>query len=197
MKPWDKYRIIPGEEVEIERVRPVAHLTAAQRIVEDGTIRSGLVYDKSILNKSRIVVTWLSANTWNDGSLYGTVEFLFDWDDIVKDQKIYWVEGIDEYKPPAFRLLLSKRITPSRHVVEYDPEKDDGPLRFENGKWLRARNLNSEFMLEEDLSLSRCVELDFVKHHHRFCNLSLEDPAPRSGVKLQRNGRRAQCSPTP
>lgn len=171
MQEWEKYKIEKWNEREFDRVYHVAHLPSAKRIVEDGRIKSGLIYDQSLLNRSRISVAWLSANTWGNGSLYGTVSFAFPWSDIIKGQKIFWVEAITDYNPTAFRFLLSKRDAPSKHVQPYDPERDDGPLRLKDGKWFRAGNLTSEFMVEEDLSLDRSVELDFVSHHPKYCNL--------------------------
>lgn len=153
-------------------VRHIAHVPTAKRIIDDGRIKSGLIYDKSLLNRSRISVVWLSANTWANGSMYGTVAFEFPWADIIEGQKIYWVEVITEYNPTAFRFLLSKRDVTSRHVQLYDPTRDDGPLRFHDGKWFRAGNLTSEFMFEEDISLDRSTELDFVSHHPRYCSLN-------------------------
>jgi hypothetical protein len=172
MPDWDKYRIRRSEEVEIETVRHIAHISTAKRIIEDGRIKSGLIYDQSVLNRSRISVAWLSANTWANGSMYGTVAFEFAWSDIIKDQNIYWVEAITDYNPTAFRLLLSKRDVPSRHVQRYDPERDDGPLRLRDGKWFRAGHLTSEFMVEEDVSLDRSTALHFVNHHPRYCSLN-------------------------
>lgn len=171
MKPWKKYRIADGDETEFDRVRHVAHLASAQRIVEDARIRSRLVYDKSVANTSRISVTWLSANTWADGSLYGTTAFEFPWDEIEGGRNIYWVEAIDSYRPPAFRLLFTKHSPSFTFLIPYDPKTDDGPIRLRNGKWYRNRRFNSEFMLDEDITLDRCVEINFVKHHHSLCNL--------------------------
>jgi hypothetical protein len=172
MADWDRYRIRSGHEVEITTVRHIAHVPSAKRIVEDGLIKSGLIYDRSKLNRWRISVVWLSANTWADGSLYGTVAFEFPWADIIDGQNIYWVEAITDYSPTAFRFLLSKRDVASRHVQPYDPKGDDGPLRLRDGKWFRAGHLTSEFMLEEELSLDRSIGLDFVYHHPRYCNLN-------------------------
>lgn len=172
MAPWDPYRIRAGDEVEMETVRHVAHVPTARRIVEDGRIKSGLVYDKSVLNKSRISVVWLSANTWSDGSMYGTVEFEFPWSAIVDGKNVYWVEAITDYNPTAFRFLLSERDVTSRHVHPYDPAVDDGPLRLRGGRWFRAGGLTSEFMIEDDIPLRRSTAIDFVRHHPRHCNLN-------------------------
>jgi hypothetical protein len=121
MPDWDQYRIRRGEEVEMTTVRHIAQLPTATRIIEDDRIKSGLIYDQSVLNRSRISVVWLSANTWANGSMYGTIAFGFPWADIVDGQNIYWAEAITEYNPTAFRFLLSKRDVTSRHVQPYDP----------------------------------------------------------------------------
>jgi hypothetical protein len=89
---------------------------AARRIIEDKRLKAGLVYDASKLNKSRISVAWVSANTWGLGSIYGTVEFEFAWSDLVAGQKIYWVEAMN-YRPTAYRLLLSKRSEPLKSLA--------------------------------------------------------------------------------
>jgi hypothetical protein len=94
---WDrfKFEIGKGNSNELTTVRHVVHLPLARRIVEDGRIKAGLVYDESRLNKSRIGVAWVSANTWGPGSIYGTVEFQFAWADLVAGQKVYWVEAMN------------------------------------------------------------------------------------------------------
>jgi hypothetical protein len=64
---WERYKIV-DTYAELTTVRHIVHLPVARRIVEDGRIKSGLVFDKSRLNKSRISVTWLSANNWALGT---------------------------------------------------------------------------------------------------------------------------------
>jgi hypothetical protein len=163
---WERFKIDVG--TELTTVRHVVHLPFACRIVEDGRIKAGLVYDESWLNKSRISVAWVSANTWGLGSIYGTVEFQFAWADLVKDQKIYWVEAMN-YRPNAYRLLLSKRDLQPGLIQPYDPAKDKGPLRLRDDKYFWNYNFTSEFMIEDDLSLDRCTSIDFVPHHSQYC----------------------------
>src|SRR5690242_19989369 len=104
---WEKFKfqVGQGHSRELTTVRHVVHVQFARRIIEDGKIKAGLIYDESRLNKSRISVTWVSANTWGLGSIYGTVEFQFNWSTLIASQKIYWVESMD-YNPKAYRLLL-------------------------------------------------------------------------------------------
>ena len=52
---WERFDTKP--ESELTAVRHVTHVPAARRIIEDGTIKAGLVYDKSHLNASRLSST--------------------------------------------------------------------------------------------------------------------------------------------
>ena len=111
----------------------------------------------------------MSANTWGLGSIYGTVKFRFSWDDLVGFQNIYWVEAMESYSPNAYRFLLSNRYIQSDLVTPYDPVKDQGPLQYKDGKYYWNGSFTSEFMIEDDLSLDRCIGLDFVQHHAGIC----------------------------
>ena len=42
------------------------------------------------------------------GSIYGNIQFTFDWNKIIRGRNIYWVEAI-EYGVHAYRLLLTDR----------------------------------------------------------------------------------------
>jgi len=83
---WETYKI-SDKYAELATVKHIVHLPVARRIIEDGKIKSGLIFDKSRLNKTRISVTWLSANDWSHGSLYGTVEFQFSWEKLAKHKR--------------------------------------------------------------------------------------------------------------
>lgn len=54
-------------------VRHITHIKDAIRIIEDEAIRSSLVWDESKLNNSRTCVSWVSPNTWANGSIYGKI----------------------------------------------------------------------------------------------------------------------------
>jgi len=149
-------------------VRHIAHVQAARRIIEDGQIKAGLVYDQSKLNKSRVSVAWVSANTWAFGSIYGTVEFQFAWPDLIGGRRVYWVESMN-YQPKAYRLLLSNRDIPPGLIQPYNPVIDQGPLRFYDGKYYWNTAFTSEFMIEDDLSLDQCTGVRFVEHHPQYC----------------------------
>jgi hypothetical protein len=172
MPEWTPYRIKlpaasssrPGDAAILDIVRHVVHVPEARRILEDGVLRAGLVYDESRLNRSRTCVTWLSANTWGPGSIYGNVEFCFAWEDVIRDRNVYWVETMTAYSPSAYRLLITDRdLDGSRHVTPYDPSSDRGPLRERDGKWYWNPNYTSEFMVDTDLRLRRCSEFGFIE----------------------------------
>ena len=188
---WDRFKFDIDLGGELTTVRHVVHMPQARRIVEDGRIKAGLVYDESRLNKSRISVAWVSANTWALGSIYGTVEFQFAWADLIAGQKLYWVEAMTSYNPNAYRLLLSKRDNPTGLVRPYNPEKHKGPLRLHEEKYYWNGNYTSEFMIEEDLSLDRCTGLSFVTHHGQYCRpFGGECEDRKNQPTLQRTGGR-------
>jgi hypothetical protein len=177
MKEWEKYKIkgeLAKAGAELDTVRHIAHVPTARRIIEDQKIKAGLVYDESRLNKSRINVTWVSANTWGFGSIYGTVEFQFDWNTLVEGNKVYWVEAMTQYTPTAYRFLLTPRDPHelgSGAIEPYNPTKDDGPLRKSGDKWYWNGNFTSEFMIDNDLHLRKATGLNFVSHHPQYCSI--------------------------
>jgi hypothetical protein len=181
MSEWTPYRIqIPKESAPsssdgqlLETVYHVVHVRMARRILEDGHLRAGLIYDESKLQKSRICVTWLSANTWALGSIYGNVQFAFPWNDRICKRRCYWVEAMTGYRPHAYRILLTDRdLSGSKHVREYDPESNRGPLLLRDGNWYWNNQFTSEFLIEDDVDLEDCTGFDFVSHHSSICRLN-------------------------
>ena len=191
MPEWERFglSLASAWRGELTTVRHIVHVPPSRRIAEDGRIRAGLIYDESRLNRSRISVAWVSANTWAYKSIYGTVEFQFDWKDILGNKGIYWVEAMP-YSPAAYRFLLTERSVPSRLAVPYDPLSDDGPLQFSGGKWYWNAKFTSEFMVEEDLRLTRTTGLDFVNHHPKICRVSSLCQDRRSNPQPQTTGGR-------
>ncbi len=179
MSEWTKYRLgFPNspsgkftEGTILDTVHHVAHVADARRILEDGRLKAGLVHDESRLKKSRIAVTWLSANTWAHGSIYGNVEFSFCWSEQAARKRVYWVEAMPSYHPAAYRILLSDRDLQSKYVQPYDPASDKGPLRKRSGIWYWNGEYTSEFLVEGDIPLDQCTDFDFVSHHGRLCSL--------------------------
>jgi hypothetical protein len=168
-KKWEKYRIDDGGTL-LEEVYHICHLEDAVDIVEDGEIRSTLIWDASILNTTRTCVSWVSANEWYQGSLYGNISFAYDWEALIDGYDLYWVEAMTDYNPTAFRLLLSNDSDIEAEVIPYDPRTDDGPLILKDGKWYRNSQLTSEFMLAFNLNLTNCKHIDFVDHHPVTCS---------------------------
>jgi hypothetical protein len=178
---WTPYKIripkssgtTPDQGQPLETVYHVVHVPTALRILEDGCLRGGLIYDESRLRKSRICVTWLSANTWGPGSIYGNVQFAFLWAEQIRNRRCYWVEAMRAYSPPAYRILLTDRdLSDSKYVQEYDPSSNRGPLRERDGVWYWNSRYISEFMVEGDVELEQCTGFDFIHHHSSICRLN-------------------------
>ena len=179
--PKNKGRSSNSESSLLSTVYHIVHLPMARRILEDRCLHAGLVYDESKLNRSRTCVTWLSANMWVEGSIYGNVCFAFDWAKIIEDRQVYWVEAMTDYKPHAYRFLLTDRdMSGSKYVVPYDPESDRGPLRKQKSNWYWNDNYTSEFMLEVGVFLRDCTGLSFVSHHPSICRLDRSGCAHKS-----------------
>lgn len=184
MAEWSKFGIsLPGSGASsdalavLSDVHHVAHARDARRIIEDGRMKARPVYDESILNSTRTHVTWVSPNTWNQGSIYGTVAFSFPWGTAVEGKHIYWVEAITKYSPSACRFLVTDQVNPAGGVKPYDPNIDDGPLRYSKGTWYWNSKICLELMLEQDLPLADCREVRFVRHHPAICRLHRNDCA--------------------
>jgi len=198
LPPWNKYKIgaLPKGKWQnadcesLKKVYHVAHLANAVRILEDEKIKQGLIYDKSKLNTSRILVTWLSPNIWYHGSRYGNISFEFDFTELVAGKNYYWVEAMKEYTPHACRILITTEdfddiLTP------YDPTRGDGPWYYDTVNdchyWNGTYCL--EFMFTRDLPLSISENVTFTKHHSAFCNMKGHACADQSMTKEYVNAR--------
>ena len=157
----------------LDSVHHVTHIRSAVRILNEGRIRSGLVYDKSKLNTHRIQVVWLSPNDWHGagGFRYGSVRFSFPLAAALSGRHYYWVESIP-YSPQAVRFLITDRDY-SAILEPYDPESDEGPwwLDSESGIHYWNGRYCLEIMLEGDLCLTLASRVDTVKHHPKRCNI--------------------------
>jgi hypothetical protein len=155
----------------LSQVYHVAHVADACRIIEDGRIKAGLIGDDSRLRRTRTSVCWLSANYWTPGSIYGAIQFTFRWEDIIRDREFYWVEVMD-YPNPAYRFLITDRDLSGASLLRpYDPATARGRLRLRNGVWYWNGEYTSEFMLDTDLPLRRCVEISAIPHRGDRCRL--------------------------
>jgi len=152
-----------------ETVYHICHVKDAFRYIEDGDIKSSLVWDESKLRNTRTCVSWLSPNLWSAGSLYGNIRFDFEWPKLVKGKKFYWVEAMTNYRPTAYRILITD--DESFGLTEYPPEDGDGPLYYDkkNDIWYCNGDLTGEFMVDSDLSLRKCSAVGFVHHHDVLC----------------------------
>jgi hypothetical protein len=195
---WYVYRIgeLPSDKwvnndcVPFDSVHHNCHVGDAFRLFVDGQIQSSLVWDESMLRNTRTCVSWVSANTWSTGSIYGNVRFEFDWKKLIDEKQFYWVEAVPSYKPPAFRILISE--DPQHNLEKYDVESRDGPLYYhsKSDTWYRNGDFTSEFLLDSNLPLSECTRLVFDDHHTSYCRRKksqcpyLGKPAAEAGAEL-------------
>jgi len=181
-KEWSKYKV--GKKSKRKNwteqscqpfslVRHITHIKDAIRIIEDGVIRSSLVWDESKLNNTRTCVSWVSPNTWANGSIYGNISFEFLWENLIKDKFFFWVEDFKDYMPPAYRILITHNdYSNSKLVTPYPVEVRSGPIYFDGEEWYRNGHYTGEFLIDEDLDVNSCHEIEFVDHHDRFCSKS-------------------------
>lgn len=173
----------------------VSHINSAINIFQTGTINSGLVFDESLLNRSRILVVWLSPNDWHGagGFRYGNVRFNFDWGKLITDKNYYWIESI-AYGIPAARILVTDNNHSSR-LPAYDPKIGDGPWWYDEDTNTHYRNGNIclEFLFERNISLGEITSFDFVNHHSKYCCI---DPGscPDCGVSQYEAGSKFICA---
>lgn len=154
-----------------ETVSHVCHIHDAFRIFEDDEVRPSLVADESKLRSTRTSVTWLSPNTWVNGSRYGNISFNYNWSELIRGKNFYWVEAITHYRPAAFRILITDD-SPAMVLKQYAPRKFEGPLAYDKARaiWYRNGKYTGEFMFDGALPLSACVSVTFERHHDRYCN---------------------------
>ena len=170
MPEWSPFDFVPGgsHSAALTDVHHVVHVGDAWHTIESGVVPWQIIYDASRLNKTRTHVTWLSANTWAHGSIYGTVQFSMPWSRLVAGRKLYWVEAITAYNPSAFRFLLTDQ-TPPTGVTPYDPAVDEGPIKILNGEWRWNSRLTAEFMVESPLPLADFSKVEFIQHNGGAC----------------------------
>jgi hypothetical protein len=160
---------------QFSNVFHVTHIPSSKYLLETKKIIPNLIQDRSKLNSERIKVIWLSPNSWNDGSLYGNIRFSYDINEIIKDKFFYSVEVMTEYKTVACRILITSKNYVNHEILrKYNPyKKYDGPWHIDShGVNYYNKHCNIEFMLEDELDIISAKEIDFVKHHDSYCNVS-------------------------
>lgn len=165
---WEKFSFrSPSKR---NKVNHVTHLDNGFRILQDKAIKSTLVTDSDRLNFLKLSVSWIAPNDWDnsEGSFYGNIAFSFDFAKLISTRKLYWFDQPD--RTNAVRFLISA-VDYSNWLVEYNPEIDKGPLRFNtvDGSYEWATAISFELMFEGDLPLKDCEQLRFVKHHQTIC----------------------------
>jgi|HubBroStandDraft_6_1064221.scaffolds.fasta_scaffold86222_1 hypothetical protein len=176
-EPWTAFacRIPEGnpgrwnarDATRLDKVYHVTHVVDACRILSDGKIKAGRIGDESILKRTTASVAWVSPNTWVNGSIFGSVEFAFDWNELIDSKNVYWVERMDYRRSKAYRFLVTANDhDSSKYVRRYDPRRDNGPLLERGDDWYCNMNdVAAEFMLEKDLPLRRCRAIRAITHN--------------------------------
>jgi hypothetical protein len=154
-----------------------SHIDLALRIINDREVRPSLIFDKSILNDQRILVSWISPNYWGPGFRYGNIRFQFAFDELITGRNYYWVESI-AYGIAACRILITD-VNRDTMLSRYDPTINNGPWWFDlkTGKHYFNGNHCLEFMVEAPLQTRNVRELDFVKHHTNYCSMHRTTPS--------------------
>ena len=161
--------------VPFSSISHVSHLNSSINIIGKNHLSAGLVFDKSILNKKRILVNWLSPNHWSNGFRYGNVRFNFPLEEIIANKNYYWVESI-AYGIPACRILVTDNSYD--FLQKYDPTIGDGPWWYDkkSKKNYYTGNYCLEFMYEDYIDISDNTKIDFVKHHPKWCADNSNNP---------------------
>jgi hypothetical protein len=177
-KIWEKYSVgVPSTRKNFTNpdcspfstISHGAHINTSLNILRKGYLSAGLVFDKSKLNKKRILVNWLSPNQWTIGFRYGNISFNFPFEEIIKNKKFYWIESI-AYGIPACRILITENQYD--FLEKYYPQKKNGPWWYDskNKKHYFNSSYCLEFMYEGELSLSNKIKISFVSHNSKYCS---------------------------
>ena len=55
-------------------------------------------------------------------------------------------------------------------MTPYPVETKTGPIYFDGKEWYRNGYYTGEFLIDEDLDVNSCHEIEFVNHHSQFCS---------------------------
>lgn len=185
MKEWQLYHTplyVPDEQwpdntEPFSTVNHVTHYESAIRILIDGGVQARGVTEQKLFKDKGLRVTWLSPNTWVNGSIYGGIGFTANFKKIIEGKNAYWAGAVTDYSPVAMRILITDQNYD--FLEPYDPAIDNGPWRYEKSTGIHYRNLkyNLEFMVERDVALHDFDNLITFEHHSIHCNLK-KTPCP-------------------
>ncbi len=157
------------EYPEISEVYHVTHINNSFNIFDSEVIKADFIRDESILKTNNIKVNWLSPNHWTIGYRYGNVRFKFDFLKLIHNKNIYFIETIN-YHPIAHRFLITKKNYNFETINDFINRSPRHEIfKNEKGNFSRRGNDNLEFMIEEDLNIEDCSNIDFVLHHNNRC----------------------------
>lgn len=175
MAEWETAEILDNNRSALVDVYHGAHIETATRIVKDDAIRSTLVTDCAPLINSRISVTWLTANFFDD-SIYGNVQFRVLFDKIITGKEVRWIERNTQFRMTRYRFALCDLNGPLYNMTQpYDIRSDNGPLQLRSGKWFVNNQVVIELLLDDDVHRNKCKEIAFV-HHYGRCRFKSKCP---------------------
>jgi hypothetical protein len=188
---WSAYKVGKPKTsrcVPLTEVTHTAHQQHALNILRDGRLRAGLVYDHCKLNTRRTTVVWLSPNYWAPGFRYGTIQFAYNWTDLIEERHAYWVEAVTRYSPHACRILLTRK---EYDLAPYDPTQRDGPWwqSTKTGRHYYNNEYTLEILIDEHLTLTGATRLGFVSHHENYCSNKRRDCPERGMNNITASGR--------
>jgi len=154
---------------EINTVYHVTHINNSFSIFDNGIINADIVRDESKLKLNRIKVTWLSPNHWTPGYRYGNVRFAYNFQDLIKDKNIYYIETMHKYNPIAHRFLVTHKEYKFQLLEDFCKKHPKHEIFINSIGKLCQKGDTLELMLEDDLLVKQCNEIDFVLHHNKQC----------------------------
>lgn len=110
----------------------------------------------------------LVPDTWTCGYFSGNVALEYDWVQLIRDFRFYWLDT-EPQTPELCRILVTKRCREG--LLEYNPSVDSGPWRkSESGAHTWNSRFGLEFLFEGELPVSSITRFFCVKHDVRRCS---------------------------
>lgn len=157
MKKFDEKFIASQDDLnKFEVVNHATELKQAIGILENGIIPKVPEPNESNINKLEASVVWVTPNEWkNQRSSFGSISFDLDWTKLSKKfNNIYVIQDnkfISNFRIPTYRLFFTnKNYKNSLIIKKYNPTRDIGPIKFDNGTWYRknGNKIVGHFLLE-------------------------------------------------
>jgi hypothetical protein len=164
-----------GDFAPLVEMHHVAHLNPGLAILRDRVVKAGRPAAGDRL-KGVKQVCWFSPNQYGArGSHHGTVQFSFDFAELLRGRRIYWVGAVAERKQKTCRLLVTLKGRRPAGLKRYHPRLTKGPIRRVDGRWYRRMDVALEIMVEGDLPIAECTRVGAVPHGVGRCGRSCRE----------------------